>query len=228
MIVLLASYPRSGNTMVRQVIEAVYGLPTFSHYRNEQRVGLWPDRHYTEEAEDENPVCFVKTHSEECSDYPTIHIVRDGRDAIVSEAHFGLKATIMYGPHKPRQLMCELVEGRGPWDWSHHCRTYSEREAPTVRVHYEELLKNPVRPIIAAVQKLGVPIEPQCNGTVRLPSFGRLHRQCPDFYRRGKAGIWQEEMPPDVQGRFWAVHGEMMEQMGYCDLQCKEQACLVT
>jgi hypothetical protein len=187
-------------------------------------IGLWPDRGFHNEFEDRYPVCFVKTHSEDHSTYPTIHIVRDGRDAIVSEAHYAKRGTMVYGKHSTMHLMGILADGNGPWSWSHHCRTYSERNVPTVRVHYEALIRNPVKPIIEAVRTLGLPIKPK-SGPYRLQSFDELRSMNPEFYRRGIAGSWRTEMSAGVQARFWNAHGEMMEQMGY---QCEEAMCLTT
>ena len=35
------------------------------------------------------------------------------------------------------------------------------------------------------------------------------------MHRRGKAGSWQEEMPPEIEERFWSIHGEEMDALGY-------------
>jgi len=66
-VVWLVSYPRSGNTFVRQVLFEVWGIPTFTVYPQERETqdlgGFIGDVNTTG-----LPVVFVKNHS--LADYP--------------------------------------------------------------------------------------------------------------------------------------------------------------
>src|SRR5262249_16232902 len=96
MIVWLASYPRSGNTFLRVALHALYGVPTYSVYDDDdpvaQRAGpallASPPSPAPPPAMRDSPgTHFVKTHKRRKPDgCPAIYLVRDGRDAVVSHA----------------------------------------------------------------------------------------------------------------------------------------------
>src|SRR6187401_788141 len=96
MIVWIASYPRSGNTFLRAVLHALYRVPTYSIYDDDdpvaQRVGpelVGYRRKPNDRAlmADSSEVYLVKTHKRRKIDgYRAIYLVRDGRDAVVSHA----------------------------------------------------------------------------------------------------------------------------------------------
>ncbi len=79
----LASFPRSGNTFFRNILYEVYGLES-STFHTELDIPL--TKNYSDYP-------FVKTHLlpdqliPKDSTIPAIYLVRDGRDALCSEAH---------------------------------------------------------------------------------------------------------------------------------------------
>ena len=100
MIVWLASYPRSGNTFLRIVLRHVYGVATYSVYEDDDPVarrkvgtdlvGYRPRPTDRTLMTDGPSVYFVKTHKRRKADgFPAICLVRDGRDAVVSNAQLG-------------------------------------------------------------------------------------------------------------------------------------------
>src|SRR6266542_744438 len=100
MIIWLASYPRSGNTMFRVVVNRLFALRSYSVY-NDRIFEDRPDvadvvghQHFDESVETlalSSEPCLVKTHDLPGTDaHPAIYLVRDGRDALVSYAHFVL------------------------------------------------------------------------------------------------------------------------------------------
>ena len=80
-MIWLASYPRSGNTLMRNILYEVYGLSSGEFHREEG--------HYLEEDYFSHP--FVKTHllplqlEPSDSSIRAVYIVRDGRDALVGQ-----------------------------------------------------------------------------------------------------------------------------------------------
>src|SRR5436190_14783558 len=108
MLVWLASYPRSGNTMCRRLLVGLYGLLTYAVYEYpvlaEPREGyeelsnltglpdffkLAPKSEVLRWMHEDDAIYVVKTHELPPDDtYPAIYVARDGRDALVSYARF--------------------------------------------------------------------------------------------------------------------------------------------
>jgi hypothetical protein len=92
MIVWLASYPSSGNTFFRILLNYLYGIktPTVSIGDNtafvvgKELVGHVPDEWTIQEMAAKPEALFVKTHRRQNENYPAIYLFRDGRDALVS------------------------------------------------------------------------------------------------------------------------------------------------
>ncbi|RLD78804.1 MAG: hypothetical protein DRJ15_10795 [Bacteroidetes bacterium] len=82
-MIWIASFPRSGNTFVRNILHEVYGLESSEYHREE-------DYHLDA---DYVSFPFVKTHllpsqlDPSDPDIKAVYIVRDGRDTMVSIAH---------------------------------------------------------------------------------------------------------------------------------------------
>ncbi|MCK5765239.1 MAG: sulfotransferase domain-containing protein, partial [Bacteroidales bacterium] len=82
-MIWIASFPRSGNTFVRNILHDVYGLSSSEYHMEED--------HPLEADYADHP--FVKTHLLPTQLDPAdpgikaVYIVRDGRDVMVSMAH---------------------------------------------------------------------------------------------------------------------------------------------
>jgi hypothetical protein len=100
MIVWLASYPRSGNLLTRQILARAFGCLSASEYPEggdelAAQLGVTFRLPYDGSAEDLIAAAraspdrvFIKTHGPPRDDSPAIHILRDGRAAVVSYRHF--------------------------------------------------------------------------------------------------------------------------------------------
>lgn len=221
-LVFLAGYPRSGNTLVRHVLESLYGVKTRTFYPNEGNVGLWPDRQWKPGLPG---VQFVKTHETNIHPHlPAIHIVRDGRDALVSHACFF--RDVGGATDDLRGILRDLIEGRtltmpdnpaaGVWDWSASVLAARERTGPFAELRFEDLLRPSAaeRLVAAAVEKVGVTMRVRPNRRP-IPSFAELHHGNPTFYRRGTVGQWRAVFDDSLNDLFWSRNGEAMERLGY-------------
>ncbi len=215
----IASFPRSGNTFFRHMMREMYGLKTYSIYDE-------PDAFYggrMDRADKSQPVTFIKTHSVVKAfnlGIPAVYIVRDGRDAAVSLAHYHRTAK---GDERPvEELMKMIVEGRMPaydeteywFDWTKHVRAWTRRVGPTALVKFEDLIERPLTLIPKVIEALGLGIEPT-NVRADLFDFDAMHEMDPNIFRRGVVGSYKDEMPEDIQETFWEIHGDMMTEMGY-------------
>lgn len=233
MIIWLASYPRSGNTFVRVLLKHLYGVRTYSvyddplfaeHQEVADAVGHAPRPLSMDEMAASAETYFVKTHDLPFADeYRALYLVRDGRDALVSYAHYVLSFEREDDPSTDRpgfaQVLRDLIlhnESFGGWGpnvlaWARH------RSAPTRVLRFEELIRDPVSMLTEALEGIGY--RAQSPESRSAPTFETLHELMPAFFRRGKVGTWQEEMPSELHELFWEHHGEAMEEVGYPNVE---------
>jgi hypothetical protein len=95
-IIWLASYPRSGNTLLRIILKACFDLSTYNAGGPDTGNEFWTSTvgnlahktaraDFVREARESTSLHFVKTHLETpCSGDRAIYVVRDGRAAIAS------------------------------------------------------------------------------------------------------------------------------------------------
>lgn len=219
-MITLVSYPRSGNTFLRNVLFEVYGVPS-STFHDEAH---GPDFDW-----EKAPV--VKTHllpdqlPAALLNRPIVYLIRDGRDAVVSLAHH---KKALHDPHSTvDQNIDEVIyaaEGSHFAGWSIHVDTWSRRAVIILR--FEDLIKDPIGTCEQLRPWLELP-EPKQEA---LPSFEDLKTGRPQYgsgkevsetnlapiwFRRGKVGAWRDEMSATQQRLFWHLHGETAERFGY-------------
>jgi len=233
-IVWVASYPRSGNTFLRAVLHALYAVPTYSIYADDdpvaQRVGpalLGYRRKPDDRAQmaGSSEIFLVKTHKRRKADaHPTIYLVRDGRDAVVSHAR--LRASLADGAAAPfetllrQEITRPYVEGQpSSGTWGGNVLNWLGRmDAPTVVLKYEHLVVDPIEAVERTVAALRLPLVPVADPVV--PSFADLHRVDPSFFRRGAVGSHRDEMPDELHALFWEQreNAAAMRALGYGDV----------
>jgi Sulfotransferase domain len=222
MIVWVASYPRSGNNLCsRQTLRSVFGATTGA-VENPQmltpRLELDPEADPVEAMREHDETIFLKTHriADANAPDPAIYLVRDGRDSLVSHAHFirSQRDRSSKSSRSFEETLAALIQRKDhPYgSWSANVRAWTHRKAPTQVIRFEELAEDSVEVVRKAVDALGVPL-PEPSG--EPPSFQELHEEDPELYRRGKSGVWKSEFPPDLQSLFWRLHGAEMEALGY-------------
>ena len=240
MLVWVASYPRSGNTLTLLVLRDAFGIAHLgADFSDDLSLGRIPERALPGndairwrpppeleglegdallDALRERPEpYFVKTHrlSRAADSAPALYLVRDGRDALVSHAHFVADndAPRFRGQDFDRRLATLIHPGiRAHGGWSESVRAWRDRAAPTATIRFEELIADPVAVVATACAEIGVGLPEPAGGA---PSFDRLRGLSPLIFRRGQVGAWREEMPAHMQERFWDLHGGQMEALGY-------------
>lgn len=220
-MMLLVSFPRSGNTFFRNILYEVYGLSSSTYHQEKGRV-LEPDWAVY-------PI--IKTHllpdklPAKIRNYKVVYLVRDGRDAMVSLAHHR-KDIIEPGSDYETNLLEAILAKQGSYfgGWSHNVKLWTERADLIIR--FEDLIADPV----AEVEKLRSIIDLPPPQKEKLPTFENLKFGRPKYgsggtkhnqniseknFRKGKKESWSEEMSLEVQRLFWRLHGGMMREMGY-------------
>jgi len=223
--IILASYPRSGNTYVRNILSRVYNQPSVGDVYIK-----------TQEAFEQSDVRFLKTHMlyeryiEQFNPYFSIAIIRDGRDAVVSGAHH--RSDIVAPGSDFNQTLEESIRAKGGSyfsGWSKNIASWIPYATQVWR--YEDLLDDPV----AVVEQLKVHIDLPEPAVEKLPSFEEMKKGNEDyvpidpvlneqgleierhklFFRKGAAGGWKDDMTDRQHKLYWKHHGYMMEALGY-------------
>ena len=213
MPVWISSFPRSGNSFMRLTLRSVYGVDSASSYGgtlDRQLGSLLPA------ARSEIGHEFCKTHELELArdPSPAIYVIRDGRDAYVSYAHFARESQPdAYAGQDAAEVMSSLVASEQHFGgWSGHVTEWMARDAPTAVVRFEELLTDASAAAARACRSLGIAL-PEPIGA--MPALDDLRSVDSVSFRRGVNGSWRDEMPADVEQRFWDRHGSTMERLGY-------------
>jgi hypothetical protein len=221
MLIWLASYPRSGNTFVRVVLNDVFGI------KARTLTGIGDDRVFSsrlgvvdavghlksatrgvdliDEARRSQEIYFLKTHEPPLTDDPAIYIVRDGRSAVVSYFHFMNEVE-----HYPISLEAIIDGDVYAGSWSEHFAAWQPSSRPrTLLLRYELIVRNSD----TLVKHLGAfcSVKP-VSATHR--SFTDLHRLFPEFFRKGDDANNIQELEPYLP-RFMQRHGALLQELGY-------------
>lgn len=225
-MIWIASFPRSGNTYLRNILFEVYGLESSTFHMD-------PDYSFDEQYES---YPFVKTHLLPNQLLPNdaaikaIYLVRDGRDSMCSIAHHR-KDIVAPGSDYYENLQAAIIAEKGSFfgGWSKNVNSWIERAHIIIR--YEDLIANPQK----ETERIGQLLELPTPDWSKLPTFKKLKSGIAEYgsgknkdiseeqmkslsernFRKGKAGSWKTEMPLEMQELFWSYHGETMEKLGY-------------
>jgi Sulfotransferase domain len=214
----LASYPRSGNTLLRLILKHCYGLASQSLYQDQDfadphlRDAVGHEdvggnaRQFVARARRAGRSLFVKTHEPPPPDqHPAIYVVRDGRSAVVSHTHY-LRDVL----HREVSL-ADVIEGKTGVSWSQHVRSWTlPLRMNTLVLRYEDLATAKRDTLDAISAFIGHPLQRDFD-----LSFDRLHALHPTFFRRGSNEANIAEMDAACRLLFDHHHGDLLRAMGY-------------
>jgi hypothetical protein len=224
MIIWLASYPRSGNTMLRMILRQSFGVETYSIYDDKTDIAKsstvsalvghrsmgMKARDFVRESKESSDVRFLKTHSPPLDGSPAIYVVRDGRAAVVSYFRY-LKDV----RDRADVAMRDVIEGRNVYfsSWSGSLREWNPLVRPkTLLLRYEDLVDDAETAITQIGEFTGLsPVSAWEN------EFERMRTLYPEFFRAGSNQKNIAALRGDELEMFWALHGEMMDSMRYGD-----------
>ena len=218
MLLWLASYPRSGNTMTRALLQQCFGLKSrsldstgddrvFASSEVRDLVGHYSGSESSEElitsAQNADSIQVIKTHLLPPTDDPIIHLVRDGRAAIVSYFHF---LNEVEGLDIPLEA---VIEGRVyAGSWANHFESISTRRNRLL-LRYEDLVRRPSE----STQKISefIGMRPVAEFTL---GFEEMHQALPKFFRVGSNDRNIAELA-GLEKRYDEIHGEVARKLGY-------------
>ena len=215
----IASYPRSGNTFLRIILEQAFGLASYSIYYVEG------DQHADPSAEaigsapmlpkqwrvalgtaTQGPPIPIKTHGPPTDDAPAIFVARDGRAVINSYYHYHKKFAF------EQPSLTDIIAGACQFgSWSEHYWAWRPKTRPqTLLLYYDALVSRP-QEIISELAKF-LNLTP---GQTALPEFEELQRRSPDFFRRGQNADYLAQWTPVQIALFNQLHAPAMEDLGF-------------
>jgi Sulfotransferase domain len=168
-IIWLASYPRSGNTFFRVLLNHLYGIKTPTAYIGndntafvvgKELVGHVADEWTIEQMAAKPDPLFVKTHRRVDDAYPAIYLHRDGRDALVSYARLKVAENAGNYNNVLKDLITVSAGQTGTWG-QNVCHWLGRNKDNTVYVSYEDLIAHPVQTVEETLNKLKLPFSPQ-------------------------------------------------------------------
>ena len=221
MIIWLASYPRSGNTLLRSMLWRVYGKESYSKYNDITDIGgsaktaeaighvnyddEWPMA--KQRMQNSEQVFFIKTHEPPEDDSDAIYIVREAAASIVSNYHYWKDI------RDEHFKIDDLISGlSGPFlSWGSHLDEWR----PTIRkqtllIKYEDLIAEP------SIQLKRISEFTQMRSKKRWKNeFETLRVINPKFFRRGKIEIDKKELSQTQLRLMKNLHSDWMVELGY-------------
>lgn len=204
----LASYPRSGNTLLRTVLWQCFALRSGSVYREDLGGNTELENYvgHIEHSVDgaihfpKGNLPLVKTHGPPVDDDPSIYIVRDGRAAAVSLWHF----------YRERIPLEAIIEGHHRFGtWSSHLTVWRPWERPnTLLLRYEDITTD----LSHALTKISIFLERDILAE-RISDRDTVADIDGQWVRRKSS--WEEVLSNSLLERFNEINGEMMQKLGY-------------
>lgn len=267
MIIWLASYPRSGNTFFRILLRHLYGLQTYTGFLSGDDLSLVGAGDLTGHAklppdlesalrlgdggaatlfQEAEQLYFIKSHlmaqETALAGLPTVLLVRDVRDVLVSYAWYLIKIQTEYARAQPlvelirerdseslRVKVTGLLHRLGFTEWLFQVhlkslvglRRWSDlndgwmdrpQGGPLRVVHFQDLIERPLETMRNTLRDLLIDLPLQEE---RFPDFQALQRVYPAFFRDGKVGAGRQCYSDALHEKLWRVHGTTMNRFGY-------------
>lgn len=226
--VFIVGWPKSGNTWMQRIITSLkFGIsgPLLNDHICQLLV---PDVHLRSHHHRYSPECFFKSHQlPQANMKKVIHIVRDGRDALVSYWYMLQKM------NKTVDFEEMVLSGAScvPCDWVTHCEKWLQNPYSS-NIHlmrYEDLLNSPEFEMQKICEFLQIDrSSAEIDQCVEDTSFramkkietdsGWANKAWPEdkaFLREGKSGKHQELLNGSLLGKFELKASSIMSDLGY-------------
>ena len=201
--IALASYPRSGNTWMRMMIEEATGLPSGSNYE---------DRFLNRD----NYGIVIKTHHLDRNKYrKAIIITRNPYDCIYS--YFKWKTEI--SSKNKNTTWEEHLRNEIP-KYKEHVNHWKKANMPKLWIRYEDIKKNPHKELNKVLKFINYPlIIAKTNKAVEKTTLDTLknlkHKDSNKFFNKGKSNYAKERYSKVEKKNLMKALASEMENFGY-------------
>lgn len=164
-----------------------------------------------------------------------LYVVRNPLDLVISYAnHYGIAVGVAAraigapsnrvnpGPKNVTQYL---------GSWSDHVTGWTRtRKFPVCTLRYEDMIADPQKTFSAALKRMRVPLDDaRLDRAIEFSSFDQLRsqedehgfveksRHADHFFRTGQAGLWREQLAPDIVRLICERHGKVMRRFGYLE-----------
>lgn len=222
MIIWLASYPRSGNTFFRVILNSVFDIKTYSLYDDRGDIGadketsavvgheFLPENFSIQKARDDEKIYYIKTHelldNRVDKNDKVIYLIRDGRESTLSFT----KHQNTFG-NDTLQIIDTIYGKTFIGSWGGHIKSWGPKDREnTLLIKFETLVKEPTE----YIKKLSDFLQIQPVGN-KIPTFDALKKINPNFFRSGKINSWEDVFSEEEHMSFWLKNYQMMIEYGY-------------
>lgn len=206
-VVWLASFPRSGNTLLRTIMHHCLGLYSGSVYKRDLGDNKALHKYVGHIEHNENGtidfppgnIPLIKTHQYPKDNKPAIYVVRDGRAACLS----------MLDYYKGQINLESIITGMNRFGtWADHLVAWRPWDRPnTLFIKYEDMVKDLPKILKEISEFLQCPIKAE-----QIPGRNSIAGVDGKWVRKEKK---KKLMPYEFYGLFTQINGEMMEKAGY-------------
>lgn len=227
--VLVASYPRSGNTWTRFLLANMLHPECTISFRNLDEFVADLHKMPPDYLQREERASLLKTHDADVSKFSNVvYVVRDGRDVMLSFYHYGTTRGFFWKGWS----FSDFIHYSGqPEAWSQHVTRAADAidrdPSQVLAVRYEDMRADPLESAMRIARFCGITEDRQAVQTAvdncdlqRLRNIEREYGAeasggSMGFFRSGTSGQWQEAFSPEDLDRFMRAASEGMRRMGY-------------
>jgi hypothetical protein len=226
--IVVAEYPKSGGTWIVSVIGDALGLPKRDIYISDEYKTFDVRKHpwYRNAPDLVLPdACVIKSHELPNSDLHTfpmrlVHLVRDGRDVVVSRFCFDRDFCVANGIYGKFEETFDDYVPRVAADWNRYVLAWQTAGVPFVQ--YEKFLADPVTAAQSLLSSAGMKVpEEAILSALNANTKEKLHEALSEafvhntFVRKGVAGDWRNHFQEHHMAAFDKAAREGMEALGY-------------
>lgn len=248
--ILLASYPKSGNTWIRFLLANLVFPDQEVGFGNVHKLILDPTATVQRDFRRAPRPRIIKTHGSFDPRYRrVICVVRDPRDVAVSQYHYLRKLRRIEDNCPLEQFIGWFIAGdlkRNPGSWGENVGSWlatRARHPGFLLLRYEDMLADTARELTRVAKFGSFPAAPaRIAEAVEKSSADKMResekkqgersmlikgsRQDIAFVRAAKSGGWRTELPEAQVARIEAAWGDLMACLGYELVTCDASIAL--